>query len=125
MGGNIESLKGNTPIQKMPHIIGSILPMLITIIERYKEITLAGYILFISGICFINIISRHLKFIMAEYIANTEATTLQEYIKQVRQFYMEWGFKLTNILVDRQSTCIRGKLVELKINLNVCSNDGH
>ena len=125
MGGNIESLKVNTPRQKMPHIIGSILPMLITIIERYKEITLAGYILFISRICFINIISRHLKFIMAEYIANTEATTLQEYIKQVRQFYMELGFNLTNILVDRQSTCIRGKLVELQINLNVCSNDGH
>ena len=67
----------------------------------------------------------HLKFIMAEYIANVEATTLQEYIKQVRQFYMEWGFKLANILVDRQSTFIRGKLVELQINLNVCSNDGH
>ena len=111
MGGNIESLKGNTPRKKMPHIIGSILTMLITILERYKEITLAGDILFINGICFINIISRHLNFIMAEYIANAEATTLQEYIKQVRQFYMEWGFKLTNILVDRKSTCIRGKLV--------------
>ena len=74
----------------MPHIIGSILPMLITILERYKEITLAGDILFINGIYFINTISRHLKFIMAEYIANAEATTLEEFIKLDRLFNMEW-----------------------------------
>ena len=51
--------------------------MLITILERYREITLAGDILFVNVICFINTISRHLKFIMAEYIAKAEATTLQ------------------------------------------------
>ena len=66
----------------MPHIRGSILPILITILERYREITLEGYILFINEIFFINIISRHLKFMVAEYIANAEATTLQESIKK-------------------------------------------
>ena len=88
MGGGIVFLKGETPRQKMPHIRGSILPILITILERYKEITLEGYILFINEIFFINIISRHLKFMVAEYIANAEATTIQESIKKVKQFYM-------------------------------------
>ena len=87
-GGDLEFLKGKTPRQKMPHIIGSILPILITILEIYKEIILAGVILFINGIFFINTISRHLKFKVAEYIANSEATTLQEYIQKVKQFYM-------------------------------------
>ena len=30
------------------------LPIPITILDRYKEVMLAGYIMFINGICFIN-----------------------------------------------------------------------
>ena len=36
---------------------------------------------------------------------------------------MQRGFKITNILMDGQLTCIRGNLAELKINLNICSNN--
>ena len=124
-GGDLEFLKGKTPRQKMPHIRGSIVSILITILDRYKEIILAWYILFINGIFFINTISRHLKFKVAEYIANSEATTLQESIQPFKQFYMYRGFKVTNILVERQLTCIRGDLVELQINLNVFSKYEH
>ena len=38
---------------------------------------------------------------------------------------MQRGFKITNILMDGQFTCIRGNLAELNINLNICSNDEH
>ena len=81
MGRYIGCLKEKTPRQKIPHIRGSILPIPINILERYKDITLAGGILFINGIFFINTISRHLKFMVAGYIANAEAKTLQESIK--------------------------------------------
>ena len=50
--------------------------------------TLAGYIMFINVIRFINTISIHIKFMMAEHIANAEVSTLQEYIRQVKQVYM-------------------------------------
>ena len=32
---------------------------------------------------------------------------------------MQWGFKITNILMDGQFVCIRGDLAELKINLSI------
>ena len=76
-GGDLEYLKGKTPRQKMPHIIGVILPLPTTILEIYKSVTLAGNIMLINGIRFINTISRHVSFMTAEHIANAEASTLQ------------------------------------------------
>ena len=70
-------LKGKTKIKKTPHTRGEIYPLPITILKRYKIITLAGDIVFINGIRFINTISRHVKFMTEEHIANAEASTLQ------------------------------------------------
>ena len=38
---------------------------------------------------------------------------------------MQRELKVTNILINGWFACIGGDLVELKINLNVCSNDDH
>ena len=57
--------KRKDPKTKTPHIRKEILPIPFTILERYKELTLVGYIMFINGVCFINTISRHLKFMIA------------------------------------------------------------
>ena len=81
--------------------------------------------MFINCIRFVNTILRHVKFVTAEHIANTEESKLQESIRQVKQVYMQRGFKITNILMDGQFTCIRGNLAELQINLNICSNNEH
>ena len=89
MGGNLELLKVKTPRQKMPHIRGVILTIPITILHRYKEVKIYGYIMFINGIHFIINISRHLKFMTSEHIDKAEAKKLQEYIRQVKQFYMQ------------------------------------
>ena len=81
--------------------------------------------MFINGIRFINTISRHVKFMKAEHIANAVASTLKESIRQVKQVYTKRGFKITNILMDGKFTCIQGNLAELQININICSNDKH
>ena len=60
-----------------------------------------------------------------EHIANAEASTLQESIRQVKQLYMQCGFNIPNILMDGQFTCIRGNPAELQININICSSDKH
>ena len=124
-GKNLGCLKGKTPRQKTQHIRGEILPFPTTILERYKGITLAGDIMFINDIRFIKTISRHVNFMMEENIANAKLSTLQESIRQVKQVYMQRGFKINNILMDGQFTCIRVNLAELKINLNICSNNKH
>ena len=109
----------------MSHIRGEISPLPTTILERYKSVTLEGDIMFINGIRFINTISRHVNFMTAEHIANAKASTLQESIRQVKKFYMQRGFKITNILMDGKFTCIRGNLAELQINLNIYSKNEH
>ena len=124
-GKNLGCLKGKTPRQKMPHTRGKFPPLPITILERYKNVALAGYIMFINSIRFINTISIHVKFITAEHIANAEASTLQESIRKLKQVYMQRGFKITNILMDGKFACIKGDLAKLQINLNICSNDEH
>ena len=81
--------------------------------------------MFINGIQFIKTISRHVKFMKAEHIANAETSILQEPIRQVKQVYIQQGFNITNILMDGQFTRIRGNLAELQINLNIISNEEH
>ena len=61
----------------------------------------------------------------AEHIANTEVSKLQYSIRQVKHVYMQQGFNITNILMDGKFARIRGKLAELQINLNICSNYEH
>ena len=87
--------------------------------------TLAGDIMLINDIRFINTILRHVKVMTAEHISNTEASTLQESARQVKQSYMQRGLNIINILMNGRFTCIRGNLVELQINLEICSNDEH
>ena len=38
----------------------------------------------------------------AEHIANSEAITLHNYIKQMKRIYMQRGFKVVNIIIDGQ-----------------------
>ena len=125
MEGNFGCIKVNAPRQKTPHIRGLVLPIPITILERYKEVALLGGIMFVNGIRFINTISINLKFMMAEHILNAEATTQQKPIKQVKQVYMQLRFNVTNIRMDGKLAFFIGNLVELQINLNVYSNHEH
>ena len=99
LGGNLGCLKGKNPRQKTPHIRGGNLPLPITILERYKSVTLTGHIMFINCIRFVNTILRHVKFVTAEHIGNAKASTLQESIRKFKQVYMQRGFNITNILL--------------------------
>ena len=100
-------------IQDNQHPYGWAIYISRPILERCKSVTLAGAIMFINRIRFINTTSRHVKFMTTEQIANPEASTLQESIRQVKQVYMQQGFKITNILTNGKFTCFRGNLVEV------------
>ena len=85
-GKNLGCLKGKTPRQKTPHTRGGIFPLPITILERYKSVTLAGYIMFINGIRFINTIRRHVNVITAEHIANAMVQTMGNTHLELRDY---------------------------------------
>ena len=52
------------------------MPIPMNILQRYRNITLAVGVMYVNYIRLINAISRHIKFMTAEHIANAEATTL-------------------------------------------------
>ena len=79
----------------------------------------------VNGIRFINTIYGHINFMTAEQIANAESSTLHNYIRQVNIIYIQWGFKVVNILTDGQFECIRGDLSKIQVNLNIWSNNEH
>ena len=79
--------------------------------------------MFINDIRFINTISRDVKFMTAEHIANVEVLTLQELIRQFKKVYMQQVFNITKILMDGQFSFIVVNLAELYINIKICSNN--
>ena len=91
------------------------MPIPVAVLQRNRNVTLARDVIYVNGIRFINTIYRYIKFMTAEHIANSEASTLQNSIKQVKRIYMQRGFKTVNILIDGQFKCIRGDLEDIQV----------
>ena len=67
---NLGCLTGKNPCRRTPHIRETLLLIPLTNLQRYCDITLIGYVMYINGIFFVNTISCHIKFTMAENISN-------------------------------------------------------
>ncbi len=93
--------------------------------SQYRNVTLAGDIMFVNKIPFFMTISRNIKFGTAEMILNQKNSTLIAAIKQVKQIYMRRGFIIHTILLDGQFESLRGDIADLHITLNTVSNDEH
>ena len=83
------------------------------ILQCYQEVTLAGDIIYVNSVKFINTIYQHIKFIREEYKSNTYSKTLNNSIKQVKRFNKQRGFKVSNILIDVQFEFICSDLPDL------------
>ena len=58
-----------------------------------------------------------------QHIDNTDSSSLQNSINNVKRIYMQHGFNVVNILIDFHFVCIFRYLVVLQIHLNICSNN--
>ena len=122
-GENLGFMTGKNSIRSAPHIRETLIQLPVTILHFYRDVKLAGDVMYINSIRFINTISHHIKFMTEEHIANAEASTLQNSIKQLKRIYMQWVFKVVNILMGGQFECINGDLAKLQVDLNICSNN--
>jgi hypothetical protein len=124
-GRDIRTLKGKTVRRGSQHIglIRTDIPS--TIMNRYKKVTIAGYIMKINKIPFMMTISRHIKFGTNEKLENMKKETLAQCIRNIRAVYMKRGFEITHILMDGQFETLCGDLAEMHITLNTVSSDEH
>ena len=87
-GGNPGCLTVKNTCKRTLHISSTLLPIPMMILQRYRYVALAVDVMYANSIRFINTISRHIKFMMAEDISNTESSTLQKSINQVKRVYV-------------------------------------
>jgi hypothetical protein len=93
--------------------------------SRYRNITIAGDIMFVNTISFFMTISCHIKFGTTEMITSQSAKTLMPSIKNFQATYLKRAFKITTILLDGQSESLRGNAAAIGITLNIVSCDEH
>eukprot|EP00957_Ditylum_brightwellii_P064695 4909944-Ditylum_brightwellii.AAC.1 len=69
--------------------------------------------------------SRGIKFITGEYIANGNDSTLLKSVESVKGVYAKRGFRVKHMLMDGQFECLRERLTGKGVNLIICSEDEH
>jgi hypothetical protein len=124
-GRDVGSLQGKTVRGKSTRVEGFTVDIPDTIMSRYKNVILAGDIMFVNKIAFFVTVSRYLWFGSVEMIQNRKNKTIITAIKQVKSAYMQRGFVISTLLMDGEFDSIRGDLADMQITLNTVSNDEH
>ena len=126
-GPDVGSLKGKTvqksssPVQMRHTNVPE------SIMSRYKEVTVAGDIMFVNKLPFFVTISRHIKFSTSEFLTNQKTDTIFKAIKRVHQTYCKRGFRITNFLLDGQfdKDGLGDELAGIGITLNTVAANEH
>jgi len=87
--------------------------------------TLAIDIMAINEIPFVISISRDIHFGTAELIWNETKKNLLVSMQQIIRAYHARGFRVTNVLADGGFECIRNRLTDMGITLNIASRNEH
>jgi hypothetical protein len=124
-GPNVGSLKGKTVGQGGIHVNPEYHQIPMTIMEKYRELTLCVHMMFINKLAFLVTISRGIKFGTVQFIKSRKLKELLKAIKAVKRIYALHGFKVTRAHVDNEFEPMRGDLQELGMALNVVSADEH
>ena len=116
-------MDGKTPHKRTPHARKTLIPIHTKALQSYHNTTLAEDVMYVNGICFINIISCYINFMTSDHITNAEYITLQNSIKQVKRVYSHQGFKFVKILMGGKFECIHGDLSNAQVHLSIFSNN--
>jgi hypothetical protein len=122
-GPDVGSLKGKT-VHRAPERVRATMNNLPPVLmSRYRDVALGGDIMFVNRIPFFMTIARNIRFAMSESLANQSSKTIMSCIKRIKQIYSQRGFRITQLMMDRQFENLRGDLADMQIGLNTVSND--
>ncbi len=124
-GPNLGILKGGTTRRRSPQVRVTYTPIPPTVMERYKNVTLAVDIMKVNKIPFFVSTSIDIKFGTTEAIPNMKAPQLLKSIKSIMQVYRTRGLNIRMIKADNQFEVLRGELAALQSGLNTVSEDEH
>ena len=124
-GPDAGSLKGKTVRHSPEGVRPNLMQIPMQIMDRYRDVTLCGDIMFINRIPFLRTISRNIRFGTAEMLVNRTAATIAKALHNVHRVYKTRGFKINNLLMDGEFDTLAGDMAALGIALNTASNDEH
>jgi hypothetical protein len=124
-GPDVGSLKGKTVRRPTPHVSTRLIDVPLPLMKQYRQVTLAGDIMFVNRIPFFVTLSHHIRFGTAEMLANRKAPTILTAIKQVRNIYLQRGFQIATMILDGEFETLRGDLAGMHIALQTASHDDH
>ena len=96
-GPEVGSLVGKT-VRKTPKAVQATYTNIPgTIMSRYRNVTLAGDIMFVNKLPFFVTISRNIRFCTSEFLTNRKSDTIFKAITHVHQTYAKRGFKIEDM----------------------------
>ena len=97
----------------------------ISIMQKYKNVTLSVDIMKVAGISLLMIISRHIKFGLTGKLDSIKTGHILKHSNTLIGVYVTRGFKVTIMLADNQFEPMRSNLVDLHAQLHITSQDKH
>ena len=121
------SMEGKTVqrTNKMPRDSGLISHLPLSILERYRAVTLGVDVLHINGRLYIIAVSKHIKYYQCGAIWNKKPETFVKWIKKFKVEYMLRGFNVEMVYANRAFASCETELNEELIHLNCCDKHSH
>ena len=124
-GPNVGSLKGKTVRRTPEHVRGGQVNIPRPIVERYRDITLCGDIMFVNKVPFLVTISRNINFRTAAVLRSRQAKIISRNILAVKKLYSARGFRVHTLNGDYEFEAMRGDLMDGGVHLNAAAKDEH
>ena len=127
-GPNLAILQGKTVRKSEEHVQTKIEPVPPEILDRYQEVTIAGDVMFVSGVAFLMTISRFIRFGTANMLKNMlmgPKNPIMKCMRELKALYQQRGFNITVAIMDLQFEPLRIPLAEIGIMLNTVAEDEH
>ncbi len=70
------------------------------IVQANAAVTLAAVVFFVDGMAFLMMVSRKIKFVMAEHVPVWTAKCLCKHLERVLLVYERAGFRVRTVLMD-------------------------
>ena len=99
-GKNIQALKGKTTRTKPEVVARDLVKVPTKLLNLHKEVFLTADIFFVNKIPFFLTLSRKICFTAVNHLANRKVPEIFKAFKEIYQFYLQRGFRITAIHVD-------------------------
>ena len=112
-GKNIALLKGKNTRSKPNTVARDYVNIPMELLNQHKEVFLTLDILFVNKIPFLLTLSQKICFTAVNHIANRTFPQIFSAFKEIYQYYMHRGFRITRVQSDREFAPLQALVVTL------------